>query len=126
MSLLWNQMECSKNEFHRQRGQGHRHVEDSKQENTDLQTIVSAIEVQNGQHNEIREKESHNSTKADAAIPKNCGKRDISYGAHKGKNSDDRSDSRTPKLRQNGMSLQEECLPEALRDPGGQCSGNQQ
>src|SRR6185437_11658259 len=120
VALLWNETKSSENHFYDQRCGRHRHVEGDEEEACHLQSIILAIDVEDGKDNQVGEDECDHAAETDAAVPKHRGKRYVSDRANERNDRNQRADDRSPNLRNGRVIDQEERLPELVRNPGRQ------
>ena len=124
--FVGNEMQKTEYELDCQRRCGHGKIKGESQECRHLQSVVFAIDIENGQYDEIGEEEGDHAAEADAAAPQHGCQRNVAYRAYKGKHCDDGTDKWTPKLRQQRMSFQKKSLPEMLWHPGAEGTGDEQ
>ena len=79
--LLRDQVKCTESKLHQEGCSRHRRVEGHEEERAHLPTVVLAVDVENGQHNQVRKQEGYDTAKANPAIPEHCRERNIPNGA---------------------------------------------
>src|ERR1700737_4605349 len=73
---------------------------------------------------QVGQDKSKHAAEADAPVPQHGSEGNVSDRADEGNDSDEWPDDRSPQRSQHRMIGQEEFIPEILRDPGGDCSGD--
>src|SRR4029077_3588102 len=117
---------CFEKQFNQERCDDHGDIKDADDEASDFPAIILAVDVDDGQHEQVSVNERDDATEADAAVPKHCSQRNIAYGTNKRNDSDDRPDNWSPNLCGDWMRDQEETVPEIRRHPRSQCPCDQQ
>src|SRR5438445_11159165 len=79
-------------------GAVHGRVEAGEQEAGHSPAVVLAVDVEDGQHDQVGEDEGKHAAEADAAIPEHRGERDVADRADEADDRDNGADDRSPEL----------------------------
>src|SRR5439155_3437730 len=107
-------------------GDDARGVEGDGQEQRHAPAVVLPVDHEYRDDQQVGEDEADDAAEADPTVPQHGGERDVADGADEAQHGDDRADQRPPDLRQQRVVDQEERLPEAVRYPGTDGTGEQQ
>ena len=121
-----DEMQRGEDGFYDESGTGHGEVEGDGEEGGDFESVVLAVDVEDGEDEEVREEEANNSAEADATVPKDGGEGDVADRADEGEDGDQGADERAPDASEHGVAGEEEGLPEAGGDEGGEDAGDEQ
>ena len=110
----------------RQARQDHGGVERNPQQGRRPESVVAAVDVQDGQHDQVAEDEGRHAPKARASLPEHRGQRHVAYRADEGEHRHHRPDEGARQHRRQRMAGQEQSGPDTGWDPGRHRAGDQQ
>src|SRR5579875_1903029 len=126
VAMLWNDAEGREQEFDNVACCRHGDVKREQDVAHNLPAVVFAIDVENGQDNQVGEDKADHTAKADAAAPEHSRQWHVANRADKADNGDQRTYQRPLYARSRGIAAQEKGAPEGIRHPRRQRTSNEQ
>src|SRR5579884_1850138 len=126
VAVLWHKAQRLEEDFDDIARQYHRDVECHQNVAHNLPAIVFAVDVEDGQDNQIGKDEADNASETDAAAPENRRQRHIADRADKADDGYQWANQRPLDAGGHRVAAQEKGAPERFRHPGCQRTGDQQ